>query len=220
MLSDPQRRELDAWASAVLPRALAYARSLVPDPSRADDLVQESLYRLLRWAADYDLVRDGVRLLFRAVSNLCINEATRRRALASLDTGGADDGPLPVEDRFAEPPEQAARRHELQDAVARPSRSCRRSRRRPRTAALGQGKADIAAVLRVSETNAGVLVFRRGRRWPDCSPRCSTGIPPARCNPPARGGLSSAERVARIAMLRIAASRFCYDSLPARRPSR
>src|SRR5262249_40129581 len=74
VISMPTSQELDDWARRVVPRALAYARSLTRDESRADDLVQECLYRLLRRADHYDLVADGVKLLFRAISNLAINQ--------------------------------------------------------------------------------------------------------------------------------------------------
>src|SRR5689334_3285633 len=101
MLDDVQRQALEGWARQVLPRAVAYARSLLRDPGGAEDVVQECLYRLLRRTDRYDLLRDGVKLLFRAISNLCINTHSRQRALASLDRVGAEDEPLPVEDRLA-----------------------------------------------------------------------------------------------------------------------
>src|SRR5437764_7152435 len=118
MLSDSLRDRLDSWARAVAPRALAYAQSLLRDPVRAEDVVQECLYRLFRKADDYDLERDGVRLLFRAVSNLCINETTRRKALASLDVVGDEGESFPVEDRLARLPEDVLAGKELQAAVA------------------------------------------------------------------------------------------------------
>jgi RNA polymerase sigma-70 factor (ECF subfamily) len=161
MLEGPRREALDAWAREVVPRALAYARSLTRDASRAEDIVQECLYRLLRREGEYDLLRNGVRLLFRAISNLCINETTRRRGLASLDGYGDEDRPFEVEDRLAVMPEQELARQELQEAVdAALARLPPLQRAALELRALGQGKAEIAEVLRVSESNAGVLVFR------------------------------------------------------------
>lgn len=159
---DPTRREaLDAWARTVLPRAVAYARSLVRDPANADDLVQECLYRLLRRADDYDLLTDGVKLLFRSISNLCINEGSRRRTLASLDTGGPDEGPIAIEDRLAVLPEQILAGRELQEAIDRAmNRLPPLQRAALELRALGQGKTQISEILQVSESNAGVLVFR------------------------------------------------------------
>ena len=40
MLSDSQRRRLDAWVLADAPRAVAYAASLLHDRSRAEDVVK------------------------------------------------------------------------------------------------------------------------------------------------------------------------------------
>src|SRR5438045_3572037 len=154
MLGGGQRQELDGWARQVLPRALAYARSLTRDPGRADDLVQECLYRLLRRADQYDLPRDGVRLLFRAISNLAINQASRQRALASLSGGvGEDDRPLEVEDRLAVMPEQDLARQELQAALEAAMAALPTLQRAAlELRALGQGKQEIAEVLQVSES--------------------------------------------------------------------
>jgi RNA polymerase sigma-70 factor (ECF subfamily) len=162
MLSDDQRNRLEAWVLAVGPRAVAYARSLVRDPSRAEDVVQECLYQLLRRAAHYDLERDGVKLLFRAISNRCINQAAREKALRSLDSAGAaEGGPLPVADRLALRPEQVLQYRELEDAVRRALRRLPALQRAAvELRALGLSKEEIAAALGVSATNAGVLAHR------------------------------------------------------------
>jgi RNA polymerase sigma-70 factor (ECF subfamily) len=161
MLNDSQRDQLDVWARSVIPRALAYARSLSRDPHQAEDLVQECLYRLLRRAATYDLERDGVKLLFRALTNLCINETTRKRDLLSLDSGGDDAEPLPIEDRLARMPDDVLAGEEIQSIVAAAmDRLPPMQRAALELRALGQSKAAIAEILQVSETNAGVLVHR------------------------------------------------------------
>jgi RNA polymerase sigma factor (sigma-70 family) len=155
------RQELDDWARRVVPRALAYARSLTRDESRADDLVQECLYRLLRRADHYDLLADGVKLLFQAISNLAINQAARNRSLASLDGAGEDDRRMEIEDRLAVMPEHELARRELQEALDAAMADLPPMQRAAlELRALGQGKAEIAEVLQVSESNAGVLVFR------------------------------------------------------------
>src|SRR5207248_8790329 len=69
--------ELDAWVLETAPRALAYARSLLGDLDQAEDVVQDCYCRLLAKADVYDLPRDGLKLLFKAVGNACINRATR-----------------------------------------------------------------------------------------------------------------------------------------------
>ncbi|HKA06218.1 MAG TPA: sigma-70 family RNA polymerase sigma factor [Gemmataceae bacterium] len=161
MLSNSLRDRLDMWARGVIPRALAYAQSLLRDRTQAEDVVQESLFRLLRRADEYDLERDGVRLLFRAISNLCINETTRRKTITSLDVAGVDEGPIPVEDRLARLPEDELAGRELQTAIsAGLERLPPLQRAALELRALGQGKAEIAEILQISESHAGVLVHR------------------------------------------------------------
>lgn len=162
MLSNDHRDRLQAWVLAVGPRAVAFARSLVGDPSRADDLVQECLYRLLRRAGEYDLERDGVKLLFKAISNLCINQATREKNLLTLDSaGGPGEGGVGVADRSALPPDQVLQHQELEAAVrAALPKLPPMQRAAVELRALGMSKEQIAEVLQVSATNAGVLVHR------------------------------------------------------------
>ena len=146
---------------AVAPRAAAFARSLVADPNRADDLVQECLYRLLRRADVYDLERDGVKLLFKAISNLCITQATRDRELVSLDAVNADGDPIPMADDAARRPDEIAGHRELAERVRAAVQGLPPLQRAAvELRALGQGKDEIAAVLGVTPTNAGVLVHR------------------------------------------------------------
>jgi RNA polymerase sigma factor (sigma-70 family) len=163
MLTNEQRDALQAWAVDVLPRATAYARSLVPDPVRAEDLVQECLYQLLRRADAYDLLRDGVPLLFRSISNLCITRATRDKTLRSLD-GTADEGSVEVPDPTAWSPELLAQGRELGDAIHRGLQALPELQRAAvELRALGMSKVQIAEVLQVSPSNAAVLVHR-GRK--------------------------------------------------------
>lgn len=162
MLTDEQRERIGAWVTAVAPRAIAYARSLVRDSSRAEDVVQECFYRLLRRANEYDLERDGVKLLLKAVSNLCINQATREKALLSLDSAAdPDDGPVTLADPTALSPELVAQHRELQDAVRDGLQTLPPLQRAAvELRALGLSKEEIAEALNVSATNAGVLVYR------------------------------------------------------------
>lgn len=162
MLGDAQRDRLQAWVLAVAPRATAFARSLVSDPNRADDLVQECLYRLLRRADQYDLERDGVKLLFQAISNLCINEATRRKAVVSLDTtADPDDRPIPVPDDAGLRPDQILEHRELEEKVRAAMRTLPPMQQAAvELRALGMSKEQIGEVLNVTSSNAGVLVYR------------------------------------------------------------
>ncbi|MDY3563456.1 sigma-70 family RNA polymerase sigma factor [Gemmata sp. JC673] len=162
MLTNDQRERIGAWVTAVAPRAVAYARSLVRDPSRAEDVVQECFYRLLRRANEYDLERDGIKLLLKAISNLCINQATREKALLSLDSStDPDDGPVTLSDPGALSPERIAQHRELQNAVRDGLQTLPPLQRAAvELRALGMSKDEIADALGVSATNAGVLVYR------------------------------------------------------------
>lgn len=165
MLSDDQRIRLGVWVQTVTPRAVAYARSLVRGSDRAEDMVQECLYRLLRRANDYDLERDGIKLLFKAISNLCINQATRERELVGLGSSQDDeDRPFELADRTALQPDQIAQHKELEEQVrAALQKLPPMQRAAVELRALGLSKEDIAESLGISATNAGVLVFR-GRK--------------------------------------------------------
>jgi RNA polymerase sigma-70 factor (ECF subfamily) len=155
MLSREERTRLEAWAREVLPRALAYARSLLRDPIQAEDVIQECLLRLLRHADTYDLPRDGVKILFKAVSRLCLNEQSRRRAFVSLSAG------LSLADTDQPSPEEVAIGHELEEEIAEGLAALPEMQRAAlELRALGQSKEEIAEILEVSPSNAGVLVHR------------------------------------------------------------
>lgn len=162
MLTDDQRKRLEPWVLAVVPRALAYARSLVRNSSQAEDVVQECLYRLLRRIDHYDLQRDGLKLLFKSISNLCINHATREKALLSLDSDGeADDRPIPVPDDSAMQPDRVLQLRELQAQIDQALQKLTPMQRAAiELRSLGLSKEEIGAALNVSTTNAGVLVYR------------------------------------------------------------
>ncbi|MFW6189376.1 MAG: RNA polymerase sigma factor [Planctomycetota bacterium] len=157
--------EVEAWLRQTVPRAVAYARSLLDRPSRAEDIVQDVVCRLLDHE-EYDLRRNGDALLFRSVTNACINAATRRKSVRSLDreddegrslysdlsAGGAEDAPDRLEAR------------DLLDAVGRELRDLPpRQRAAVELKAMGRTLRQIAETLEVSPGNAGVLVHR-GRR--------------------------------------------------------
>lgn len=156
----PTSAELDAWVLETAPRATAFARSLLRDADRADDVVQDCYCRLLAKAAVYDLPRDGLKLLLTAISNACINATTRRRPMFRLtrpdDDGGADDPPDPT----APPPDTAAA-NELSVAVAAALATLPpRQRAAVELKGLGYSQQEIGEMLGVSASNAGVLIHR------------------------------------------------------------
>ena len=154
--------ELDAWVLATAPRAVAYARSLLRNPDDADDVVQDCYCRLLAKAAVYDLPRDGLKLLLRSVTNACINLRSRRRpwfrlVRAEPDGEVADDPP----DGKAPTPDDRLAHQELSEAVAAGlQRLPPQQRAALELKSLGHTQQEIAEILDVTPTNAGVLVHR------------------------------------------------------------
>jgi RNA polymerase sigma-70 factor (ECF subfamily) len=152
--------DLGAWVLASAPAAVAYAASLLRDRAAAEDVVQDCFCRLLQKADAYDLPRDGRKLLFRAVTNACLNRVSRGRPLLSLYTG---DGGLHevVADRAAEPAERVLMRRELEQAVAEALQELPPTQRAAlELKSLGHSLQEIADALGVSPSNAGVLVHR------------------------------------------------------------
>lgn len=158
----PTAAELDAWVLETAPRATAYARSLLRDPHQADDVVQDCYFRLLSKAGVYDLPRDGLKLLLTAVTNACINATTRRKPLFRLvrpdgDDEQSDDPPDPT----AAAPDQTAAANELSAAVATALATLPpRQRAAVELKGLGYSQQEIAEMVGVSVSNAGVLIHR------------------------------------------------------------
>ena len=145
---------LDAWVEATLAGAVAFAHSLLRDPAAAEDVVHDCFCRLLRRADVYDLPRDGTKLLYRAITNACINHTQRARPVGGLEDSDLADG------RTATPADQAAAA-ELEAAVSRGL--CRLSmmqRAAIELRSLGHSLEDIADTLGLSASNAGVLLHR------------------------------------------------------------
>ena len=156
----PTAADLDAWVLETAPRATAYARTLIRDPDRADDVVQDCYCRLLAKAGVYDLPRDGLKLLLTAITNACINAATRRKPVFRLVRGeddGADDPPDPA----ATVPDDIAAANELGTAVAAALASLPPNQRAAvELKGLGYSQQEIAEMVGVSVSNAGVLIYR------------------------------------------------------------
>jgi RNA polymerase sigma factor (sigma-70 family) len=147
--------ELDAWVMATAPRAIAYARSLLVDWHRAEDVVQDCYCRLLARADIYDLPNDGLKLLLRAVTNACINATQRRRAIVELADDPASQVPSP---------DALAMHGELSDAVQAGLQLLPPLQRAAlELKALGQTQSDIGLALGVSPSHAGVLIHRARR---------------------------------------------------------
>lgn len=158
-------QKLEEWLLDVIPRAVAYARTLVNPPPTAEELVQDVLCRLLEHE-EYDLLADGEKLLFRSVTNACINAVTRRRQLLSLDDDGHDGEPLYscLSSACGEDPAEVTASREMLEEVERGLMELPETQRAAvELKAMGNSLKQIAEVLDVSASNAGVLVHR-GRK--------------------------------------------------------
>lgn len=156
----PLHPTVEAWVLASLGRAVAFARSLLQDKSEAEDVVQECFYRLLRRAGEYNLPVDGDRLLFRAVTNACINRTQRRRGFLSLhaEEGQPERG---WADRTAARPDQVAEGRELAMALRQALAALPVEQRAAvELKSLGHSQADIAAALGRTPNHVGVLIHR------------------------------------------------------------
>jgi RNA polymerase sigma factor (sigma-70 family) len=151
---------------ATLPRALGFAASLLRDRSLAEDVVHDSYVRLLRKADTYDLPRDGTKLLFKAITNACIDRNYRDRKFLSLEI--AAEGQDGRADARPCGPHDLAVHHELQEAVAvELSRLTVAQRGALELKSLGYSLDEIAEALGTSPSNAGVLVHRARKALAD-----------------------------------------------------
>ncbi len=156
----------EAWILATLPRTLAYAQSLLRDRALAEDVIHDCYLRLLAKTETYDLPRDGTKLLYKAITNACVDKNYRDRRMISLEAEALDASPttLPLADSRACNPLEAAAHHELQDAVAAElDRLTPAQRGALELKSLGYSLDEIADALGTSSSNAGVLVHRARR---------------------------------------------------------
>jgi RNA polymerase sigma-70 factor, ECF subfamily len=156
--SDPCAAE-EAWLLATLPRALAFATSLLRDRAIAEDVVHDCYVRLLQKASTYDLPNDGTRILFKAITNACVDRNYRDRSLLSLEF--EDGSASPIADRRALEPHDLASHRELESAVLESlGRLTLAQRGALELKSLGYSLNEIAEALGTTPSNAGVLVHR------------------------------------------------------------
>lgn len=159
---EPLSTTLEAWVLASLPRAVAFARSLVGDPTVAEDLVQECYCKLLRKASEYDLPRDGTRLLFTTLTRVCIDRHRRPRG-DSLDQlmDGQPDYQHSLADPHSPNPEQVARHRELESALEQALLDLPVQQRAAlELKGFGYSQREIALALGTNENHVGVLIYR------------------------------------------------------------
>lgn len=159
------QESLSTWIRESLPKALAFARSLVADRHAAEDVVHECICRLLEREDRYNLPRDGFKLLLRSIANACIDRS-RRAGRIRWQTGldaQSDWAHEFVDPRSVEPYQLAVHR-ELETAVGEALRHLPLKQRAAlELKSLGCSLSEIAETLEVSESHAGVLVHRARR---------------------------------------------------------
>lgn len=147
--------DLTAWVMHSAPRALAYAITLVRNETIAEDLVQDCYQRLLARAEHYDLPVDGEKLLFRSITNACINWTQRHRRHVSLDGAGSTAVASTGD------PVQTAMAGELSDAVDEALADLPVNQRAAvELHALGHSAVEIAEILDTTSGNVRVLLHR------------------------------------------------------------
>jgi RNA polymerase sigma factor (sigma-70 family) len=150
---------LNAWVVTTLPRATAYARSLLGDAGQADDVVHDCYCRLLVKRDEYDLIRDGTKLLYKAITNASIDQRRRDKGWVSLDEAMLTTGTARTSD--SEEPIRLAMRREFDQALKEGlAKLPLLQRAAVELKSLGYSQREIAEALDVSPTNAGVLVHR------------------------------------------------------------
>ena len=159
----PSDEQLDAWVLQTSRRALGYAVTLTHNREDAEDIVHDCYSRLLGKVDQYDLLRDGTKLLFRSITNGCINLAQRRRPESSLNhleqDGGRDRHALA--DGRADQPVQRAILHELEQAVvAAMSELPVAQRAAIELRSMGHSLIEVADMLEISPANARVVLHR------------------------------------------------------------
>lgn len=164
-----ERHPLDAWVLNTLPRAVRYAQSLLSNSSDAEDLVHDCYCRLLQKSSRYDLARDGTKLLYRSITNACIDRARKGQRTVSIHRGDNEDQTDHMMiDRKAETPAAIVEQRELVDAVGLAlARLPVEQRAALELKSMGYSLAEIADAVEVSESNAGVLVHRARRAVAD-----------------------------------------------------
>ncbi|OAI54303.1 hypothetical protein AYO47_03125 [Planctomyces sp. SCGC AG-212-M04] len=150
---------MGVWIARTVQPALAYAITLVRNRHDAEDIVQECYRKLLARSGHYDLPRDGDKLLYKSITNACINLIQRRPATTNIDDlrdavfpRGAEDG---------RPPEARLIHREMEKAIEQALADLPVNQRAVlELSSLGHSLVDVAEMVDVSHANARVLLHR------------------------------------------------------------
>jgi RNA polymerase sigma-70 factor (ECF subfamily) len=142
---------------------VAYATSLTGRRSDGEDIVQDCLYRLLKHAHRYDLIEDGRKLLFRSITNACLNLKRRRRPPLNLSelSSVKTDASWDVADTSAPSPPLELLTDELRTAIASGlAKLPVRHRAAIELTSLGYKPREIAQMLEVHPDHVRVILAR------------------------------------------------------------
>jgi len=155
----PDRDALGGWIARTIQPALAYAISLVRNRHDAEDIVQECYRRLLARSDYYNLPRDGQKLLYKSITNACINLVQRRPVSAGSEalkdvahSAVSEDGRLPESRLIQQETERA-----IEQALAELPVN---QRAVLELSSLGHSLLEAAEMVNVSHANARVLLHR------------------------------------------------------------
>lgn len=152
----PDEDLTDAWIARTVQPALAYAISLVRNRHDAEDVVQECYRKLLSRTSQYDLSRDGEKLLYRSVTNACINLVQRRPATTQLD-----DTVFPPVAAEGLRPDSRLMRQELEQTIEQALAKLPVNQRAIlELSSLGHSLVEVAEMVNLSHANVRVLLHR------------------------------------------------------------
>lgn len=160
---EPIAAQVDEWLVVALPGAVAYATSLTGSRADGEDVVQDCLCRLLTHAHRYNLPEDGRKLLFRSITNACLNLKRRRRPPLTLSEFGKaeSDGPWELPDRSSPSPPHELLTDELRAAIADGlAKLPIRHRATIELTSLGYKPREIAQMLEVHPDHVRVILAR------------------------------------------------------------
>lgn len=153
--------EVSAWVDSVLPKALAFARTLVVDLATAEDLVHDCIFRIWQRRSQYNLKSDGLRLMFRSIANAAVDRFRRDGRMRSEEW--TMDEAAAVRSSESEPSSAILLEETHSIISVAMSKLSVNQRAALQLCSQGCSLREIAESLNVSEQNAGVLVHRARR---------------------------------------------------------
>lgn len=162
-LSAAEVIDLESWITLALPGAVAYAASLLGHRAQGEDIVQDCLCRLLSSGARYDLAQDGRKLLFKSITNACLNHKSRSHESFSLDDLGRSDegGGWEIEDQSALEPLDLVIAEEVRFAITAGLQTLPiRQRSVLELSSFGYRSVEIAEMLEIPPEHVRVILMR------------------------------------------------------------